>query len=91
VERCAAGRLRALIAQVRPQIDRYEFIYAPLVGLNYEQSFVEHRTIVQAFKDGRASAVEHSIRANWVNGAERLAGAVRRLRPLGDHLTASTA
>lgn len=91
VERCGTRRLRALIEQVRPQIDRYEFIYAPLVGPNYEESFAEHRAIVRAFKDGNPSAVEDSVRANWTNGAGRLAHAVRRLRPLGDYATASTA
>jgi DNA-binding GntR family transcriptional regulator len=91
VERCGTRRLRALIEQIRPQIDRYEFIYAPLVGPNYEESFAEHRAIVRAFKDGHPTAVENSVRANWVNGAARLAQAVRRLRPLGDCSTASTA
>lgn len=89
VERCGTRRLRALIEQVRPQIDRYEFIYAPLVGPNYEESFAEHRAIVRAFKDGSPRAVEDSVRANWANGAARLARAVRRLQPLGDYSTAS--
>lgn len=91
VERCGTQRLRALIDQVRPQIDRYEFIYAPLVGPNYEESFAEHRAIVRAFKGGDPTAVEDSVRANWTNGATRLARAVRRLQPLGDYSTASTA
>jgi len=91
VERCGTPRLRAWIEQVRPQIDRYEFIYAALVGPNYEESFAEHRAIVQAFKDGSPAAIEESVRTNWVNGASRLAQAVRRLQPLGDYSTASTA
>jgi DNA-binding GntR family transcriptional regulator len=91
VERCGTPRLRALIDQVRPQIHRYEFIYAPLVGPNYDESFAEHRAIIRAFRTGSAAAVQSAIRDNWVNGAERLARAVRRLQPLGDYSTAWTA
>ena len=91
VARCGTPRLRGLIDQVRPQIHRYEFIYAPLVGPNYEESFAEHRAIIRAFRAGQPASVENAIRANWSNSATRLAGAVRRMTPLGDWRAVATA
>src|SRR5438270_6286683 len=45
VERCASERLRLLIGAVRPQIERYELIYANVVGLDFGESIREHRAI----------------------------------------------
>jgi DNA-binding GntR family transcriptional regulator len=84
VERCATMRLRALIEQVQPHVDRYEYLYAGLVGPDYSQTFVEHRAMVQAVRSGTPSRAEQAVRANWLNGARRLAAAVARVPSLGD-------
>src|SRR5688572_25248530 len=42
VERCATRRLRTMIEQVRPHIDRYEYMYAGMVGPDYSDTFTEH-------------------------------------------------
>lgn len=87
VETCASQRLRLLIDAVRPQIKRYELIYANVIGHDFEESVREHRAIVSAFRSGTAGAVEHAIRGNWFKSADRLfrAPGARALRALGDY------
>jgi DNA-binding GntR family transcriptional regulator len=72
VERCASPRLRALIESVRPQVQRYEVIYAAAVGDDFSESLREHRAIVSAIRSGTADEVERAIRLNWSNSAKRL-------------------
>lgn len=79
----ATPRLQALIDTVRPQVDRYEFVYAPLVGPFYDETFEEHAAVVRAIRNGSASAAETAVRANWINSAERLAKALARSGPRG--------
>jgi len=76
--------LRWLIALTRSLVDRYEFVYAPLVGGDHAETFIEHREIVRAVRDGSASIVEAALRRNWINGGERLGAAMARLGPRGD-------
>lgn len=91
VNACGTPRLRRLIEQVRPQVDRYEFIYAPHVGPLYDDTFDEHRAIIRALRDGSAVAAEAAIRANWTNGGSRLEAAIERVGPRGDYDEAFTA
>jgi len=83
VRTCATPRLRELIDRVRPQVDRYEFVYAPLVGPNHEETFEEHAAIIRTMRDGTAAAAESAVRANWLNSAERLQRAMSRTGPRG--------
>ena len=85
VDACATPRLRQLIEQVRPQVDRYEFVYAPQVGPSYDETFAEHQAMIRALRDGSAGAAEAAIRANWLNGAARLEKAIQRTGPRGDY------
>jgi DNA-binding GntR family transcriptional regulator len=80
----ATPRLRGLIDRVRPQVDRYEYVYAPLVGPNYDATFAEHDAIIRAVRDGTAASAESAVRANWLNSAERLHGAITRAGSRGD-------
>lgn len=79
----ATPRLQALIDSVRPQVDRYEFVYAPLVGPHYDETFDEHAAIVRAIRNGSATAAESAVRANWTNSASRLRAALARSGPRG--------
>ena len=72
VERCASGRLRQLIAGVRPQVKRYELLYAGAVGSDFSASLREHRAIIAAIRSGTADQVERAVRRNWSNSAVRL-------------------
>jgi DNA-binding GntR family transcriptional regulator len=72
VERCASDRLRRLIGAVRPQVKRYELLYATAVGRDFSASLREHRGIISALRSGTADQVERAVRLNWSNSAARL-------------------
>lgn len=72
VERCASERLQHLIGAVRPQVKRYELLYATAVGKDFSASLREHRSIISALRSGNADHVERAIRLNWTNSAARL-------------------
>lgn len=63
----------ALLRTIRPHLDRYEWFYAPLIGPDFTATHAEHRAILDAVKAGSAHRLERAIRANWENGAARLA------------------
>ena len=76
VERLAGPRLRAQLEVLRPQLDRYEFLYAPLLGARFDDTYAEHAAIVKAIGSGDPDRAEQAVRANWFQGAERLARAI---------------
>ncbi|MEA2765284.1 MAG: hypothetical protein QOK07_1688 [Gemmatimonadaceae bacterium] len=84
VARCSTPWLGSLIALTRPLVNRYEFVYAPLVGGDHGDTFQEHANIVRAVRDGSGSACESAVKANWTNGGERLRAAMSRIGPRGD-------
>ncbi|MFL5578154.1 MAG: GntR family transcriptional regulator [Gemmatimonadaceae bacterium] len=79
VDSCAGPRTRALLETIRPQLDRYEWYYAPLIGPDFRPTFAEHAAIIDAVRSGDPDAAERAVRANWWYGAERLAAVVDRL------------
>lgn len=84
VDAAAGNRLRELRAVVAPQADRYEWMYAPMVGPDHAATFAEHRAIAAAVRDGTADEAEAAVRANWLNGAARLLAALDRWGARGD-------
>jgi DNA-binding GntR family transcriptional regulator len=84
VASCATPWLRSLTALTRPLVDRYEYVYAPLVGGDHRATFEEHATIIRAIRNATAPGVESAVKANWINSAERLRSAMARLGPRGD-------
>lgn len=84
VDASAAPRLRGIIAKIRPQVDRYEYVYAPLVGPNYEETFQEHEAMVLELHSGTETAAETAVRNNWINGGQRLLKAIEKAGPRGD-------
>lgn len=81
--RLAGPRLRLLLDGLRPHLDRYEYFYGPLHGSGFDATFEEHDAIVAAIGSGRADVAERAVRANWFNGAERLATIVERAGEAG--------
>jgi DNA-binding GntR family transcriptional regulator len=67
-----SARSHALIASVRPQVQRYEMIYANAVGTDFSASLREHRAIIAAVRRGTADALEAAVRLNWSNSVKRL-------------------
>ena len=84
IDACAGPRLHALLESVRPQVDRYEWIYAPLVGPDFGATIDEHIAIIDAVRGGSANAAEEAVRANWRNGADRLGQVIERVGGRGD-------
>lgn len=75
---CAGSTIRALFEAMRPRLDRYEWLYAPLIGPDFSATYAEHAAIVDAVRDGNAAALERAVRANWFNGGDRLADVLAR-------------
>jgi DNA-binding GntR family transcriptional regulator len=78
VDACAGPRMRRLLDLVRPLSDRYEWMYAPMVGPDHRPTFEEHQRVIAAVRAGSADRAEAAVRANWLNGAERLLAAMAR-------------
>ena len=78
LDACAGPATRALLDTVRPRLDRYEWMYAPLIGPDFRATFREHAAFIHAVAKGDGAACERAVRANWFSGGERLAAALTR-------------
>jgi DNA-binding GntR family transcriptional regulator len=74
----AGAHIHALLDVLRPQVDRYEWLFAPLTGPDFSATDQEHDAIVAAVRDGTADDIEGTVRANWFNGGDRLASVIER-------------
>ena len=84
VGECGRARTIAIIESVRPQVERYEWMYAPMVGPDYSDTFREHADIISALRDGSGRRAQGAVAANWERGAERLEKAIAVARGRGD-------
>ena len=73
---CAGPAVTRLLDALRPQVDRYEWFFAPLTGPDFSPTFAEHEAITREIRTGTASGIERAVRANWFNGGERLAAVI---------------
>lgn len=78
VEAGAGPETRAVLRTIRPQLDRFEWFYAPIAGPDFTPTRNEHAAIVEAVRHGNALALERAVRANWLNGAQRLGPLIER-------------
>ena len=78
VEAVAGPETRAVLRTIRPQMDRYEWFYAPMAGPDFTPTRREHAAIVEAVRHGNARDLEHAVRANWSNAARRLGPLIER-------------
>jgi GntR family transcriptional regulator, rspAB operon transcriptional repressor len=71
----AAGgaRLHALLDVVRPQAERYEWMYGKLLPRGIEAATREHVAIARAIERGDGVAARRATETNWSNAARRLA------------------
>ena len=82
VEVVAGPETRAVLRSLRPQMDRYEWLYAPLAGPDFTPTRTEHAAIVQAVQHGNAQDLERAVRTNWTNAAQRLGPLIERFDSL---------
>jgi DNA-binding GntR family transcriptional regulator len=78
VEAAAGPETLAVLRTIKPQLDRYEWFYAPMAGPDFTPTRREHAAIIEAVRHGGAQDLERAVRANWLNAA-------RRLGPLIEH------
>jgi DNA-binding GntR family transcriptional regulator len=78
VDAAAGPETRAVLRTIRPQMDRYEWFYAPMAGPDFTPTRTEHAAIVQAVRHGSAQELERAVRANWLNAAQRLGPFIER-------------
>ena len=78
VEAAAGPETRAVLRTIKPQTDRYEWFYAPMAGPDFTPTRREHAAIVEAVRHGNAQELEDAVRANWLNGAQRLGPKIER-------------
>jgi DNA-binding GntR family transcriptional regulator len=82
-DRCAGPTIRALLDALAPRLDRYEWLYGPLIGPPFPATDREHDAIIKAVRAGDARACERAVRANWTAGAERFIRVLGRAGDLG--------
>ena len=78
VEAAAGPETRAVYGTIQPQLDRYEWFYAPMAGPDFTPTRREHAAIVEAVRRGDAQELETAIRANYSNGADRMGPLIER-------------
>lgn len=78
VEAVAGPETRAVLRTIRPQMDRYEWFYAPMAGPDFTPTRREHAAIVEAVRHGSAGELERAVRANWLNASRRLGPLIER-------------
>ena len=78
VEAAAGPETLAVLGTIKPQLDRYEWFYAPMAGPDFTPTRREHAAIVEAVRHGDAQELERAIRANYANGAERMGPMIER-------------
>jgi DNA-binding GntR family transcriptional regulator len=78
VEAAAGPETRAVLRTIKPQMDRYEWFYAPMAGPDFTPTRREHAAIVEAVRRGSPRELEDAVRANWLNAAQRLGPLIER-------------
>jgi DNA-binding GntR family transcriptional regulator len=75
---CAGAATLTLLDTLRPRLDRYEWLYAPIIGPDFRATFAEHAAVIRAVAAGDGPACERALRRNWFEGGKRLAAALER-------------
>ena len=76
----AGPATRILLETLRPRLDRYEWLYAPVIGPDFTETYAEHAAIIRAVTAGDGPAAERAVRRNWFRGGNRLATALEAKR-----------
>lgn len=69
----AGQHLRTMYDALRPQVQRYEWIYGTRAEADYEPSTAEHTRIIAAIRDGETEIARLAILAHWAKAAKRTA------------------
>ncbi len=75
----AGSHLRAIYDAVRPQVQRYEWIYGTRSESEYQPSTSEHMRIIAAIRSGDAVAAQTSVISHWRRAAIRTVRIIEEL------------
>lgn len=78
VEETAGPHLKRTYANLRPQVQRYEWAYGTRLEAEYEPSADEHLRIIAAIREGDSDAAHKSLIAHWSRAAERTVATIKR-------------
>jgi DNA-binding GntR family transcriptional regulator len=77
----AGSRVRELLAGVRPQAERYEWIYGRALPRGIGPAAREHDAIANAILAADPDAAQRAVQANWLNAARRLSRVIPATDP----------
>jgi len=83
VDAADGPRLLTLHDAVKPQADRYRFLYSSALITRIPESVKEHGEIIRALETGDGERAERAVRTNWRNAAERLGRVIDTLGERG--------
>jgi DNA-binding GntR family transcriptional regulator len=83
MDACAGPAIKTLLEALRPRLDRYEWLYAPVIGPDFSDTFAEHAAVIAAVRAGNSAASERALRRNWMRGGRRLAAALSARSAIG--------
>ncbi len=83
VEAGGGERLRALHHTLKPQTERYDWLYIALLSGSIGVSVAEHERIARAIAKGDPEEAELAVETNWRNAAQRLATVIRQVGERG--------
>lgn len=81
VESLGTRHVCRLYGQIRPQAERYEFIYSSVAQVDYAKSVAEHEVVVELVRAGDGTGAKAAIEAHWAHASERTGRTFERLWP----------
>ena len=71
VDETAGHHLLTAYAMLRPQVQRYEWVYGTRLDAEYEPSTNEHLRIIDAIRSGDAKKAREAVETHWERAAAR--------------------
>jgi Transcriptional regulators len=71
IDETAGSHLLTVYAMLRPQVQRYEWVYGTRLDADYEPSTTEHLHIIAAVRSGDAKTARQAVESHWARAAAR--------------------
>lgn len=79
VDEISGQHMLGIYAILRPQIQRYEWVYGTRLDAEYEPSANEHQRIISAIRSGDAEKARHAVETHWERAAARTTAMIEAL------------
>ncbi|MGI9044845.1 MAG: GntR family transcriptional regulator [Gemmatimonadaceae bacterium] len=73
----AGPHMRSIYGALRPQVQRYEWIYGTHAQADYAPSIAEHMTIIAAIREGNAEGARNAVIRHWHEAISRTSKVIR--------------